>query len=119
MLTEYVRIDLGRFTIHKHLSAENKLQAVLLSTELEEVLRQAVESSNNEMIILDKESSQQLLSRLEVVLAQHADKKIVLLVSMDCRRHLKKYIQDYFPTLPVLSYQEVGATVALEAVAQI
>lgn len=119
MLTEYVRIDLGRFTIHKHLSAENKLQAVLLSPEFEEVLRQAVESSNNEMIILDKENSQQLLSRLEVVLTQHADKKIVLLVSMDSRRHLKKYVQDYFPTLPVLSYQEVGATVALEAVAQI
>jgi type III secretion protein V len=118
-LTEYVRIDLGRFSVHKYLDADKKLQAVLLSPEFEDFFRQAIQSSNDENLMLDPQQSQHLVSELGTLLKQHADKPAVLLVSMDIRRYVKKHIQDYLPRLPVLSYQEVGAAVVLQALGQI
>jgi type III secretion protein V len=118
-LTEYIRVDLGRFTIHKHLDTDKKLQAILLSPEFEDIFRQAIQVSNNEHIMLDPQQSQHLVTELGVLLKGHSDKPVVLLASMDIRRYVKKHLQDFIPSLSVLSYQEVGASIVLQALGQI
>lgn len=120
MLTEYVRIDLGKFIVPAYLSPSKKLHAILLDTELEEVFRQNVQPGGGDQVVIPQDRSERLLTELKQAATQGPPGvKVVLLAAMDIRRYVKRHIADTLPDMAVLSYQEVGTSVMLEAIAQI
>jgi type III secretion protein V len=121
MLTEYVRVDLGRFIVPRYLDAKQELRAVVLDADAEKVLREAVQQGpGGGFLAMAPEVSQALLAAADLALSPlRSDGPQVLLVAMDVRRYLKKLLAARFPNWVVLSFQELPAHVQVRPVGRI
>ena len=114
LLTEYVRIDLGRFTVPRYLDAKGQLRAIVLETEAEEAIRGAIQSGPaGKFLALDPEATQALMAGAESALSPM--RAGVVLAPMDVRRYLRKFLANKFPSCTVLSFQELPADVQVNA----
>jgi type III secretion protein V len=122
MLTEYVRVDLGRFTVPRYLDANDQLSAVVLDADAEKTLREAIQQGpGGSFLALAPEAAQALMTGAQTALSplRASDGAHVVLVSMDVRRYLKKFLATRFPAWTVLSFQELPARVRVKAVGQL
>jgi type III secretion protein V len=121
MLAEYVRVDLGRFTVPRYLDAKGQLRAVILDADAEKALQEAIQQGpGGSFLALSPETSQSLLSAAESTLAplRSAGTQVVL-APMAVRRYLKKLLATRFPTCTVLSFQELPAHLQVHAVGRL
>jgi type III secretion protein V len=121
MLTEYVRVDLGRFTTHRYLDEKNQLRAVVLDTQAEAALRGAIQTGPSGCFLaLAPDATHALMAGAESALSPlRSDGAHVVLAPMDVRRYLKKLLAARFPTWTVLSLQELPAYVQVQAVGRL
>ncbi len=121
MLTEYVRVDLGRFIVPRYLDVKSHLPAVVLDAETEKALREAIQQGPaGGFLALPPETAQALIASADSVLTPLRSEGIpVLLAPMDVRRYLKKFLAARFSTCTVLSYQELPAHVQVRPVGQL
>jgi type III secretion protein V len=121
LLTEYARIDLGRFTVRRHLDAKGQLRAVVLDAEAEKVLRAAIQNGpSGNFLALEPEVVQALIAGAEAALSPlRSDAPLIVLAPMDVRRYLKKVLASSFPSCTVLSFQELPAEVQVQAGARL
>jgi type III secretion protein V len=121
MLTEYVRVDLGRYIAHRYGTGQDALQVIMLDPRLEAAIRQSVQQTPaGSFLALPPDQSQRVLDQLTALLDRAGTTPMpLLLASMDVRRYVKKLIEPSQPTLAVLSYQEVGSHRALQAVGRV
>lgn len=118
MLTEYVRIDLGRFFVPRYLDTKGQLRAVVLDADAEKALESAVQQGpGGGFLALAPEVAQALMAGAESALSpfKSADTPQVVLTSMGVRRYLKKFLTARFPTWTVLSFHELPASVQVQA----
>ena len=110
LLTELVRAALRR-QISDQLSGPSRtLTAVLAHPELEDSLRQSVRAgANGGQIAIDPEVFRRVGAELHELRGRLGVEwgSLVLLSSMDVRRHLRRLIENEFFELPVLSFQEL------------
>jgi type III secretion protein V len=118
MLTEYVRVDLGRVVTRRYLGEGRLLRAVMLDADAEAVLRDGVQQgAGGGFIALPQETLDQFN-----VAAGHAlrgfrpGEQRVLLASMDVRRYLRKILDAQHRPIAVLSLQELPPQVNVESV---
>jgi type III secretion protein V len=110
MLTEYVRVDLGRLLSHRHLDAQGRLQAWVLDTDTEQTFRQCVQQGvGGSFLALPPETARQVMASAQAAIKPQDGEAAVLLASMDVRRYVKKFFGNQFPDLVVLSFQELPA----------
>jgi len=121
MLTEYVRVDLGRFIVPRYLDSKQELRAVVLDAEAEKVLRESIQQGpGGGFLAMAPEVSQALLAAADLALAPlRSEGPQVVLVAMDVRRYLKKLLAARFPNWAVLSFQELPAPVQVRPVGRI
>jgi type III secretion protein V len=121
MLTEYVRVDLGRFIVRRHLDAKDHLRAVVLDADAEKALRDAVQQGpGGSFLALMPEAAQALMAGAErALLPLRGDGTQVLLAPMDVRRYLKKFLAMRFPAWAVLSFQELPAHVQVQSIGRL
>jgi type III secretion protein V len=122
MLTEYVRVDLGRFIVPRYLDGKNQLRAIVLDADAEKALREAIQQSpSGSFLALAPEKAQALTAGAESALSRvgSSDGGAVVLAPMDVRRYLKKFLSSRFPNWAVLSFQELPANVQLRAVGRL
>ena len=122
ILTEHIRISLGRQISHQYAANNNVLSAILLDGSIEESVRSSIrQTSTGSYLAMDPEMSKQIVGRIrngaEPVLAN--GNPITLITSMDVRRYLRRMIETELPELPVISYQELASDVTLQPVARI
>lgn len=122
ILTEHIRISLGRQISHQYAANNNVLSAILLDGSIEESIRSSIrQTSTGSYLAMDPEMSKQIVTRIrngaEPVLAN--GNPITLITSMDVRRYLRRMIETELPELPVISYQELASDVTLQPVARI
>lgn len=110
MLTEYVRVDLGRYTAYKYTRGRSEpLDVFILDPKAEAAIRQSIQhSAAGGFLALAPEQVKSLTERVRQVLAA-AQTPLLLLTSMDIRRYVKKLLEPTLPALSVLSYQEIGS----------
>ncbi|WP_373636882.1 type III secretion system export apparatus subunit SctV [Yoonia sp. BS5-3] len=110
MLNEHVRSALSRYVTFKFSGGQNIIPAYLLSKEIEDEVRGAVrQTSGASYLALSPDVHRQIITALKAAtgnLATHATSP-VLLAPMDIRRFMRKVVERDFPTLPVLSFQEL------------
>jgi type III secretion protein V len=112
MLTECIRVDLGRFTVRRYLDSKGKLPAVLLDGEAEAALRAAIKNGPaGNFLALEPAVAQALMSGAERALGSQQQ---VVLAPMEVRRYLKKFLTNNFPSCTVLSFQELPAHVQVQ-----
>jgi type III secretion protein V len=120
--TEYVRIALRRHITQRYIGADRSISALIAHPELEDTLRQAVRASGQPgQVAVDP----QLLQRVSGEIGAIRDEigsvfsRVVMLCSMDVRRHLRKLTEAEYFEMPVLSFQELSGDVPVIPVGQV
>lgn len=113
--SSYVRMSLKKYISHKYTKGAEALIVYLLDPELEKRL------SNLGAQPLTMEENIRLMAAVKSVLqnlpatAQNA----VILTAMDVRKTVRKLIENDFPNLAVLSYQELVPDISIQPIALI
>jgi type III secretion protein V len=116
-LTELARIALKRQITHRA-APDGHLRALLLTPELEEMLRQAVRVSGGvQQLALDPQVSRALMDTLAAAVFRH--QPAALVTAVDIRRHVRKLIEAECFDTPVLSFHELMPTLRLEPLSRI
>lgn len=121
MLTELVRIDMGRYITSRYVGMDRKLDAIMFESALLERLQTSLERTTTGFsLTLSPAATHEIREQLrQLINARPAaeTKPVVIVVPVNMRRSVKKVlVESIAPKLPVLSYQELDEDVALQPV---
>jgi type III secretion protein V len=122
LLTEYVRIALKRQISYQYGAGLNVLSSYMLDPSVEEAVRGSIrQTSSGSFLALPPETTQAIMKSIRSEVGELTDKppKPALLASMDIRRYVRKMIEQEFPELPVLSYQELTQEISVQPLGRI
>lgn len=109
MLVEHVRSALGRYITEKF-SRGKFLHALLLSPQVEESVRRGIQqSAGGSFLKMNRDDGEKLLELLAAGLREiyMPQEDVVVLTSADTRRFVKYAIENQFPKLDVIAYEEI------------
>lgn len=115
LLVEHIRSALGRYICHKF-SRGNNLNVILLSNENEEVIRANIRNTSvGAFLNLEPKESEYLLDKISLALdsVPLSYNDFVILCSVDIRRFLKKFVENKFSNVDVISFGELTETVSV------
>jgi flagellar biosynthesis protein FlhA len=121
VLSEGVRQSLGRTIVNPYLTGRSRqLSVISFDNRWEDLLQKHLSSGGGgtgRPLVLDPGMVQKLLTNLGRVLESQGKRGIqgVLLVAPQARFGIKRLIERYFPSLPVLSPQEIPADISIQA----
>jgi flagellar biosynthesis protein FlhA len=117
VLAEYARQALGRTITSRYLGDDETLRVISLDPTLEEAVADSLtQTPEGEQIALDPTRAQSLVRSLgtQVDRATGMGVRPVLICSSRVRRHLRRLVEQAFPQLPVVAYNEIAANVRVE-----
>lgn len=115
LLVEHIRSALGRYICHKF-SRGNNLNVILLSNENEEIIRGNIRNTSaGAFLNLEPKESEYLLDKISIALDSLplSYNDFVILCSVDIRRFLKKFVENKFNNVDVISFGELTETVSV------
>jgi type III secretion protein V len=115
LLVERCRRALSRHIAHAHASS-GTLEALLLDPAAEATLREALAES---VLAVDPATAEALLEQIGAALADRDRGAPVLLAPTEVRRPLRQLIAARYPRMPVLSYEELPPTLAVQPVGRL
>jgi flagellar biosynthesis protein FlhA len=116
-LAESARQALGRTITAPFLDEEKTLRAISLDPSLEqEVAESLAQTPEGEVMAIDPARAQQLVHSLGALVerASQGGLRPVLICSSRVRRHLRRLIEQAFPQVPVVSYNEIVPGIRVE-----
>lgn len=122
LLTEYVRVELGRLIVSRCAAGRAELPIIVLSQDTEALLRDSVQSTlGGSFLALGPERTEALIQSIAGRLSQARAEGLspALVCSMDIRRYVKKTLPASMAALDVLSYQELASHIELRVVSEI
>ncbi|HVF56623.1 MAG TPA: type III secretion system export apparatus subunit SctV [Pyrinomonadaceae bacterium] len=122
MLTEYVRSSMKRYISFRYTNGRDTLFVYLLDPEIEDVIRGAIRrTSTGSFLSLDPHISHDILDaiRREIANLPASAQKPVVITDMELRRFVRRMVELEFPTLSVLSYQELAPELNVQPVGRI
>src|SRR5919112_64190 len=122
MLTEYVRSSMKRYISFRYTGGRDTLFVYLLDPEIEDVIRGAIRrTSTGSFLSLDPAIAHDILDamRREIAELPPGAQKPVVITDMELRRFVRKMVELEFPTLTVLSYQELAPELNVQPVGRI
>lgn len=117
-LVEHIRGALSRYISHKF-SVHNTLRVVLISPELEDTIRSNIRNtSGGSFLNLEPADAENIMDRFELTLSNilMPQKDYVILTSVDIRRFVKKFLENKFRNLEVLSFGEVTDSINVDVI---
>lgn len=117
-LVEHIRGALSRYISHKF-STQQTLRVVIVSNDIEDLLRKGIRStSSGSFLNLEPADSEQLMDRFELGLSDilMSQKDYVILVSIDVRRFVKRFLENKFKSLEVLSFAEITENINVNVI---
>jgi len=118
VLTEYVRMALKRQISELYKDANEKINVFTLDPAVEQKLADSVQSTRQGlMLVLDPALTELLLKRIgeQVEAMQNAGLTAVAICSPNIRLALRRLVESTYPSLAVVSYNEMVSTVELVA----
>ncbi len=108
-LTAAVRVSLGRSIVHKISGLEPELSVITLDPELERLLQQSLQSSEDGSAGLEPGLAERMIKALQesTQKLEMEGKSAALLVSSFLRPWLARFVRHSIPNLNVLSYNEI------------
>ena len=122
LLTEYVRQSLKRAISSKYFGGGNQVSVLTLDPKVEqEIMGSVKQSEQGAYITLSPDRIKSVVdsTRKEVEKMESAGKNPIVLTSPIVRMYYKKLMEDYFPDLAVVSYNEVESNVELQSVGMV
>lgn len=118
-LTELVRVHLRRYLSSRFAGPERRIDALIMDGAAEEILRRSLtETPGGAMLALPPQKVAELraslIAEVERVGASKQDgTQLVLVASIDVRRHVRQVLEPSLPGLQVISYQELQPDVQI------
>jgi flagellar biosynthesis protein FlhA len=117
VLAEYARQALARRIVAPYIDAEGSLHAIALEPGIEREIADAIaQTPDGEVLALDPNRAQVLVTALRAQLDNAAGMRPVLLCSSRVRRHVRRLTEQAMPQLPVFAYQEAPPGLRVETV---
>ncbi|MFJ8256832.1 flagellar biosynthesis protein FlhA [Peribacillus asahii] len=119
LLTEYVRQNLARQITNTLVGGEQRLQVITVSGKVEKIIADAVQQTEHgNYLSLDPNSSQLILETLAAKLEELAliEQQPIVLCSPAVRMYVRQLTERYFPNVPIISYNELEASVEVQSV---
>src|SRR4051812_1535429 len=117
-LVEAARQTLSRSITAPYLDEERTLHAITIDPGTErEILESLAQTPDGERLAMEPSRAEELVGALqrEVEKMTATGRRPVLLCSTRIRRHVRALIEQGFPQLPVLSYNEIAAGIRVDA----
>lgn len=122
MLTEYVRSSMRRYISFRYTGGKDTLFVYLLDPEIEDVIRGAIRrTSTGAFLSLDPAITHDILDaiRREVANLPPTAQQPVIVTDMELRRFVRKMVELEFPTLSVVSFQELAPELNVQPIGRI
>ncbi len=119
LLTNYVREKIALHIGQLYSDAEGKITCITLDPQVEETIRTSIQTSEQgTYLAMDPATAQGIINNLTSIIEKtgYLGKQIVVLVSPVIRIPLRRLIERFAPTLPVLSYNEIPPHLEVESV---
>lgn len=121
-LGELVRTAIARTITRQHLDADHKLYCITLDPALERSLgEQLQQSTMGNVLVLEPAEQQKIIEQLrkEMESAMAQGKQPVILCGSQVRLAVRRLVERYLPSLPVMAFSEVSASADVEFVSQV
>lgn len=119
LLTEYVRQGLARQITNQYASSDKTLKVVTVSGKVEKLIADHIQQTEQgSYLTIDPHQSQTILESIaqEIERVALMDQSPVILSSPAVRMYLRQMTERYFPQIPVLSYNELEASIEVQSV---
>lgn len=119
VLTEYVRQSLARQITNQYVVGNEALKVLTVSGKVEKLIADSIQQTEQgNFLSIDPSQSQAILERIaqEVERVALLDQAPVILCSPAIRMYLRQITERYFPQIPILSYNELEASVEVQSV---
>lgn len=119
ILTEYARQALARQITSQYAGAGETLKVLTVAGKVEKMIADHIQQTEQgNYLSLDPDYSQRILESIarEVERVALIDQSPVILCSPAIRMYLRQITERYFPQIPVLSYNELEATIEVQSV---
>ncbi len=117
LLTEYVRVRLARRISNAHVGADSTIPAISLSHDIEEKITSSVkETAQGAYLAIEPTFAHRVLTKIGDALeeAVATGTQPVILVSQEVRRFVRKLVEKSFPSISVLSHNEIADNVRVK-----
>lgn len=118
MLVEHVRGVLSRY-ISNRFSSNGRIRALVMSHDMENLIRGAIrQTSAGTFINLPPPEVEGIIKSLETCINNNGvdARDIIIMVSSDIRRFVKKIIDGHYAEVEVLSFADVSGTVEVDVI---
>jgi len=121
MLVEHVRSVLARYISNRY-SSNGCIRALVMSHDMENLVRSGIrQTSGGTFINLTPPETEKIIESLESFIQYHgmSARDIILMVSLDIRRFVKKIIEGTYQDIEVLSYGDISSNVNIDVIGSI
>jgi len=119
VLTEYARQALARQITNQYAGEGKSLKVLTVSGKVEKMIADSIQQTEQgNYLSMDPTYSQQILESIagEVERVALMDQSPVVLSSPAVRMYLRQVTERYFPQIPILSYNELEASIEVQSV---
>ena len=122
VLTEYVRHKLSRTIINPYIGSDGVLRLITLTHDVEDVLLKGVQKTEQGAYLsIDPKLAEPIISSIKEETEKALAKNIqpVLITSPAVRRHVKKMLEHFVPSLIVLSQSELLSDIKIKSIGEV
>ncbi|MEK5333910.1 MULTISPECIES: flagellar biosynthesis protein FlhA [unclassified Lysinibacillus] len=119
ILTEYVRQSLARQITSQYVGGSSSLKVITVSGKVEKMIADSIQQTDHgNYLAMDPQDSQTVLETIasEVERVSFMEQSAIILCSPAVRMYLRQLTERYFPQIPVLSYNELDASIEIQSV---
>ena len=121
-LTEYVRNKMSRSFISPHIGEDGYLKLITMSQNVEDLLIKGIQKTEHgSYLSVDRNIADSIISSIKQEAEKAMSKNIqpILLTTPLIRRHLRKMIEYFVPSLMVLSQSELLSDIGFKAIGKV
>ncbi len=118
VLTEYVRHALSRSISAAYVQPDGSLPVITLDSKVENLIQNSIQHrEHGSFLALDPQVAQKILDGLSTLISSFGGgQQPVLLVIPQIRPHVRRLIERYFPSLAVLSHNEITSNIKIKSI---
>lgn len=119
VLTEYVRQGLARQITTQYVGNQPELKVLTVSAKVEKIVADSIQQTEHgNYLAIDPQMSQMILEAIskEVERIAFFEQSPVILCSPAVRMYIRQLTERYFPQIPILSYNELEASIEIQSV---
>ena len=122
LLTEYVRNKLSRSIISPYIGEDGFLKLITMDQNVEDLLIQGIQNADHgSYLSIDPKIADSIIASIKQEAEKAMSKNIqpILLTSPVIRRHLKKMVEYFIPSLMVLSQSELLSDIGFKSIGKV